>query len=606
MNPLSEKSLKDKTRNLLSNARWVLKFTWDTSPGLLLGIMIFRLIQSAMPAALAWIMRCLINAVVDASKQGIHELGTVLPWIILSLILVLLDESVGVCSQFLNRDLNEKLRLKIEMDKLHHAARLDISWFEDPTFQDISARAQQNTSAHFTGMLRKILGLGTTTLQITGLIIILFAIDPIVVLFTIPIFFPFVLFRWSQSRMRYNKEYSRATKRRWSSYFSSMLTSKNAISENKLLNLAPLLLHRYYTLAKDFLKEDRQIYTRGFIGNFIFSVIFAVVFYALFGRITWLVLGDQLTIGDIAMFAGATRQLQGFLGSLAGQASGVVEDTLYINDLSEFMKTEPRIKSTSEKKMPSHRGEIELRNVSFAYPGSNRTILSKISLHIKPGETIALVGKNGAGKTTLVKLIARLYDPDEGCILFDHTDLRELSLDDLYGQISFVFQNANRYEATAAENIAYGHWQQIQNKEQIEKIARLANVDDMIRAMPDGYDTMLGRKFGQYDLSGGQWKKMAIARAMARDNSSLIILDEPTAGLDAKAEHELFLHFRELSAGRTTILISHQFSTVNIADRIIVMDKGEIVESGTHEALLDKNDLYASLYDLQKNRLIKR
>jgi ATP-binding cassette subfamily B protein len=249
------------------------------------------------------------------------------------------------------------------------------------------------------------------------------------------------------------------------------------------------------------------------------------------------------------------------------------------------------------------RAEINLRNISFTYPGSSKPALQDISLHIRAGETIALVGENGAGKTTLVKLLARLYDPETGRIEFDGVDLRALSLRQLHKKIGFVFQDFNRFEATAADNIAYGDWSTMSgNRQKVEEVGGLAGVDMMVRLMPAGYDTLLGRVFGEHDLSRGQWQKLAIARAFGRD-ASVLILDEPSANLSVRAEYELFCRFHELSRGRTTILVSHRFSTLSIADRIVVMEKSRIVESGSHQELLAHGRLYANLYRLHRHPL---
>lgn len=597
---ITEKSFREKTRALWSSSRWVLQLTWENCPRAFVGMVVCKFLSSAMPAAMAWIGRALINAIVHSVRKGITDLDLVLKFLLLSLGLVLIQEVLDVIMQFLDRDLNETLSIKIEVDKLKHASQLDISWFEDPHFQDVDERSKQNTAAHFTGFLTKILDLATNVLKIIGIIGILIVIDPMVVLVTVPIVIPFILFKWSLSKKRFSKEYNRATKRRWTRYFTSVLTGQRSVAEVKLLDLGPMLIERFRSLTVEFRREDEQIYRRGFIGNFIFAVIFSTIFYILFGRVAWRVLHGSLTVGDVAIFAGATKQLRDLLASLANQVSGAVEETLYIDNLAEFLRIQPRIQAGIGQSIPSARGEIEFEEVSFSYPGSKKVILDHISLNVKPGETVALVGENGAGKTTLIKLLARLYEPTSGGILFDGVDLRKLKVEELQRQISFVFQDANRYEASVAENIAYGNWGRIESRREIEEIGRLANVHEMIQEMPEGYDTILGRRFGRYDLSGGQWQKIALARAIARRDSRLLILDEPTASLDARAEYEIFCHFQKLAAGRTTILISHRFSTVSMADRILVMDQGRIVESGTHQELLDKRGQYASLYELHR------
>jgi len=599
------KSIKEKTRNFLSALKYVLKVTWDTSPVVFVGILLCRLINSALPAGIAWVGRCLINVIVDATKVNSKDFDPILFWLLIGLGLAVLSITINVVSQFLNRYLNEKIRLKIDLDILEHAGKLDISRFEDPRSQDITERAKQNTSTHFIGFTKKMLNLVQSNLTIVGLISVLFVIEPIIVFVTIPLVLPHMYFQWTQSKMRFNKEYSRATKRRWSAYFVSMLTNQHFLPEIKLLKLTQNLIDRYKHLAVEFLNEDRKIYKRGFIGNFIFSTIFSLSFYGLFALVAWRVLSGNLTIGDVAMFAGVTRQLQTQLGALAQQISGIIEESLYIDNLKIFMNMKPRLKEASNAKINNCRGDIRIDNLSFKYPGSKQPVLSDISIHIEPGENISLVGMNGAGKTTLVKLIVRLYDPNKGRIMLDGVDLRKLSLDYLYDQVSFVFQGGNRYEATASENIAYGNLHYINDRDYIDKIASMADAKNMINSMPEKYDTMLGRKFGKYDLSGGQWQRLAIARAIARQSSSILILDEPEARLDAKARYKLFSKYKELIQGRTSIIISHRFSTINLADRIVVLEQGRIVESGSHEDLIKRGGHYAFLYNINKGEISK-
>jgi ATP-binding cassette subfamily B protein len=284
-------------------------------------------------------------------------------------------------------------------------------------------------------------------------------------------------------------------------------------------------------------------------------------------------------------------------------AAMAIEKALHVSNLREFFSVQPRMRSAAGGPSPKGAGEIELKDVSFKYPGSDGWALRHMSMHIRAGETVALVGENGAGKSTLAKLIARLYDPCEGTVLFDGRDVRAIPLEDLHGRITFVFQNFGRYEATLSDNIGYGDWRRLLgDKEAIGKVAQSAGLGAMISRMPKGFDTMLGRAFGEFTLSGGQWQQVALARAFARD-AVILILDEPTSNLDARAEYELFSHYRQIAEGRTTILISHRFSTVSIADRIFLVDRGQIVESGTHGELLAKDGHYASLYRLHRRQM---
>ncbi len=459
-------------------------------------------------------------------------------------------------------------------------------------------RAQQNTADHFGQFVTNILTSATNIIQVVSLVGILIAMEPFIALIIVLIGFPYLFFQWRVAKMRYSKEHSRATKRRWTDYYVSQLTNQQKVAEVKLLNLAPFFIKKFRSLMVQFRDQDRKLYLHSFTGSSIFAALLTTAFYGIFLRVTVRALKGSLTIGDVAIYVGITSRLGRTIENMIFSITTAVEHALYISNLTEFLSIKQWVSVTSGLTPASSRGEIEVKNVSFTYPGSTQTILSNISLHIRQGETVALVGENGAGKTTMAKLIARLYDPTQGCIEFDGIDLRELSITYLHSQLSFVFQNFGCYEATVADNIAFGNCQHtIHDHERVKQIARLAGVHNMIKEMPQGYETLLGRMFGEYTLSGGEWQKIAIARAFARD-TSLFILDEPTSSLDARSEYKLFSRFRKLAKGRTAILISHRFSTVSMADRILVMDNGQIVEEGAHKELLAQGGLYSSLYRL--------
>ncbi|HLF56494.1 MAG TPA: ABC transporter ATP-binding protein, partial [Thermoanaerobaculia bacterium] len=560
------------------------------------------LVRSFLPAALAVAARGLVNAVVDAVSTAERVIGPVVPWLLLGLGLTVLEGTLHVANRYFTHRLRDDLNYRLTGDLLEHAAKLELAYFEDPRSQDVLERAKREPAEHVAKFVTELLAAAGNVLQVFSLVAILALIEPLILLVIVLFALPFAWFQVQLALRRYAIEHLRTTKRRWSNYFVAALTDRTNVSEVKLLGLAPHLIERFRALMGEFRDQDGAVYARDLRGGSLFVLLTTAASYAMLLRVALRVVAGSLTLGDLAIFGGATTRLRVALEGLVGSLSGLLERTLHIANVTAFLAARPAAIGAG-KTVPAGGGAIELVRVGFAYPGAVEPALRSISLAIGAGETVAFVGENGAGKSTLVKLIARLYEPDQGTIRLDGVDLRELDGDELRSRIAFVFQNFGRYEASAADNIAYGDWRRLLGeRERVREIARLAGVEELLASLPDGFDTQLGRTFGQVDLSGGEWQRIAVARAFARD-ARLLILDEPTSNLDARAEYELFLRFRQLAHGRTTIVVSHRFSTVSMADRIFVLDRGRIVESGTHRELLARNGSYAQLYELQRRAL---
>ena len=595
--------LTEKARYLAGTARWAIRVAWSNHPFLLFSLVTISFTDALLPAGMALMMRGLINSVVEGTQQQTNQLLPILPWLLLGLGLTIVMAVSQLLSKYFAGRLVDEVNISLTSRILTHAAQLDVAFYEDPRNHDMIHRARQDSAHHFSSFLVTTLRFLSSFIQIGSLFAILLVVEPWIIAVLLPLAIPHLLFQWSSAMKFYQTEYARTSKRRWSGYFVSLLTGRDSVAEVKLLGLATVIINRFRSIMAEFRDQNRKRYLTRLTSSSVSVVLTTIAVYGLFVHVVYQVLQGNLTIGDVAVFAAAALRLRSSLETAVVSSASVVEQTLYISNLRAFLQIKPKSRKGTGWTAPSLKGEIEFRNVSFTYPGSSQPTLSDITFKIEPGETVALVGKNGAGKTTLVKLLARFYDADKGHILLDGTDTQEWSLDDLHQKITFVFQTFIRYEATARENIAYGNWARLLNDpKETERLANQAGVNKLIESMPQGYDTFLGRQFGQYDLSGGQWQQLAIARALAR-NSQLLILDEPTSNLDAEAEYELYKRFCDLARGKTTVLISHRFSTVRMADRILVLDAGRLVEAGTHNDLITQEGLYATLYEFQRRQM---
>jgi ATP-binding cassette subfamily B protein len=491
--------------------------------------------------------------------------------------------------------------MRIQLMVMEKAASLDLPFYEDPASYDLLRRAQNDSINRPVLMIATAFGLLQTVLTFGTMIVLLIGVSPLLALAAlvspIPAFIADTRYGW--------RGYAIA---RWGSrllrrmtYMVNLVTTDSFAKEVKLFGLGQYFIERYRLLATVFYDTQKAQLVRRYLTGFALGNLSTIVTSLTYLYVALQAIAGRLTLGHLTAYTQAASAVQNSIQSILSGFSGMYEHNLYLNNLYELMAREPTMSVSAQPKsvpLPLH-GEIRFEHVTFAYPGAETPALNDVSFTVKAGETLAVVGRNGAGKTTLFKLICRLYDPSEGRILLDGVDLREYDVDSLRRNVGVIFQDFVRYDFLLRENIAVGNIERLEDAPAIESAAQRSLADSVAGRLGGGYAQMLGRRFeGGVDLSGGEWQKVALARAYMRE-AQLLILDEPTAALDARAEYGVFLRFSELTRGRMAVLISHRFSTVRMADRILVLQGGELVEQGTHEALVAQGGLYAELFQLQ-------
>jgi ATP-binding cassette subfamily B protein len=584
----------------LRNVPAVLKIVWDSGPGVVVFGLVSRLFASFLPVVLLWITKLIIDGIV-------HTVSTHQPvqprfwW------LVATEFSLAVLASVLTRTIDysdsllaDRYTRHVSIRVMDHAAGLDLFAYENPVFYDRLERARVQATDRL-GMIQAIGRLVQQSITTLTLSVSIMVFSPWLMLLLIVGVLPAFIGESHFAFLGYAKNFRQTPIRRQLDYLRILGGSKEAAMELKLFGLRAFLRDRFTRLSDEIYAENIALSRRKLIAGSLLSVVGTMGYYAAYVFVIWRTVTGVLSIGTLTFLAGAILQASSNIQQVFSTFAGIADQALFLTDLLAFFEMRPTIRSKPNAlpmPRPMVRG-FEFRNVSFCYPGSSRLILDRMNFRLRPGERVALIGENGQGKTTIVKLITRLYDPTEGQILLDGIDLREYDLEDLHREMGVIFQDFMRYEMTARENIAVGRIEEIDNPALVQAAAQKSMADRVVGHLPRRYEQMLGRRFDQgVDLSGGEWQKVALARAYLRD-AQVLILDEPTAALDARSEFEVFRRFSELTTGKIALFISHRFSTVRMADRIVVLDNGKIVEEGNHDQLASLGGRYAEMFEMQ-------
>jgi ATP-binding cassette, subfamily B, bacterial len=584
----------------LRNVPVVLRFVWESGRAVVVFGLVARVLAALLPVALFWVSKLIIDAIVGIVTTH-QPAGPKLWWLVAGeFVIALLIGLLGRAIDYSDALLAGKYMHYISVRVMEHASSLDLLAYEDPVFYDRLERARVQA----TDRLYMIQAIGRLVQQVITTITLSVSImlfSPWLLLLLIVGVIPAFVGETHFAFLGYAKNFRQTPIRRQLDYLRILGGSKEAAKELKLFGLKKFLTGKFKRLSTQVYEEDISLARRKVFAGSALSAIGTAGYYTAYVYAVWRTVAGVFSLGTLTFLANAIRDASSNLQQTFSTLSTIADQALFLTDLIAFFEMKPTIRSKPNA-LPAPRPIVsgfEFRNVSFRYPGASRLVLKGLNFQLRPGERVALIGENGEGKTTIVKLLCRLYDPVEGQILLDGVDLREYDLGDLYREIGVIFQDYMRYEMTARENIAVGRIGEIDNLTLLEQSARKSMADEVVGRLEAGYEQMLGRRFENgVDLSGGEWQKVALARAYLRD-AQLLILDEPTSALDARSEYEVFQRFAELTAGKMAVFISHRFSTVRMADRIVVLENGRIAEEGDHESLTHLGGRYAEMFELQ-------
>ena len=595
------------TKELFGHTRRTLRLVWDSSPSLLVYLSGLSVAGAILPLWIAYAGKRIIDAVVQ------HSRPLTLHWVGLELLFVALSAATQRGQGLVRSLLGARLGTDVNVQILDRALRLDLSFFEDAEFYDKLTRARREASSRPVALLSESFALVQNVVTLLGYAVMLSHFSAWIVLGLLLATLPATLSEMRYSKIAFRIRNWRSPESRKLLYLEYVLANDEHVKEVKLFGIGPHLLERYRTLAESFFVEDKKLAIRRAVLTHAFSLIGTFAFYATYGVMAVAAALSRITLGNLTLYVVSLRQGQQAFQSVLSGIGNLYEHNLYMSNLFSYIElAEASEQAQRERAERAQRAEprpgvaagsetgIRFEDVGFHYPGKDSWALRHIDLAIAPGDSIALVGENGAGKTTFVKLLAGLYEPSEGRIVLDGRELSTWDPQQLRQRFGVLFQDFNKYQLKLRENIGFGSVAHLSDVLRIERAAERGGASELLKTLPGGLDAPLGHWFEKgSELSGGQWQKVALARAFMREEADILVLDEPTAALDAESEHAVFERFRELAKGRTTIVISHRFPTVRMAKNIIVLEQGQIVEHGSHELLLERDGKYARMFQLQ-------
>ena len=584
----------------LRNIPPVLRIVWESGRLVVVAGLVARMLVAVIPVGVLKIASMIVDAV-NAIAVKHQPAPSYFWWLVAAeFVLAVVAAVSSRVIAFFDTLLSDRYSRHVSILVLDHASKLDLATYEDPLYYDRLERARVQATDRLV-MIQATGQLIQQFITTISLAIPILWFSPWLLLLLIAFVTPAFLGESHFAFLGYALSLRQTPRKRKMDYLRILGGSKEAAKELKLFGLRDFLAQRFRGLWDGVYDENRKLARRRFAAGAVLSILSSSGYYGAYIFVLYRALSGQISIGTLTFLTGTILQISSNIQNIFSTLAGIADQALYLTDLLAFFSMHPTVMSKPDAlpaPRPIRQG-FEFRNVSFWYPGTDRRILDRFHMRMEPGERIALIGQNGQGKTTIVKLLSRLYDPTEGQILLDGIDLREYSIEDLCSEIGVIFQDFMRYEMTAAENIAVGRIEKLDDRKDIEIAARKALADRVVAKLANGYNQMLGRRFESgVDLSGGEWQRIALARAYLRD-AQMLILDEPTAALDARAEYEVFERFYDLTLGKMTLLISHRFSTVRMADRIVVLEGGRIIEEGKHDKLVKIGGRYAEMFELQ-------